>query len=80
MMRVKNEETSLRASAESTLPLAAEIVIIDNDSTDATPRIARDLARVHPEKIRICRYSHVVARMGSENLPLTSSSSGRNSP
>src|SRR5208282_2632090 len=63
MMRVKNEEAFLRASAESILPLVDEIVIIDNDSTDATPRIARDLARSHPGKIRVCHYPHAVARV-----------------
>jgi hypothetical protein len=80
MMRVKNEETFLQASVESILPLVDEIVIIDNDSIDATPRIAQDLARSHPKKIRICYYHHAVARVGSENQALASASSGRKSP
>ena len=80
MMRVKNEEPFLRASVKSILPLVDEIVIIDNDSTDATPRIAQDLARSHPEKIRVCYYNHIIARVGSENQTLASTRAGRNSP
>jgi glycosyltransferase involved in cell wall biosynthesis len=80
MMRIKNEATFLRASVESILPMVDEIVIIDNDSTDATPRIAQDLARSHPEKMRICQYHHAIARVGSENQALAASITARNSP
>jgi hypothetical protein len=80
MMRVKNEETFLRASVESILPLVDEVVIIDNNSTDATPRIARELARLHPKNVRVFHYSHAVAKVGSENQSLASTASGRNSP
>jgi hypothetical protein len=70
----------LQASVESILPLTDEVVIIDNNSTDATPQIAEDLARLHPSKIRICKYSHIVARVGSENQALASTKNGLNSP
>jgi hypothetical protein len=80
MMRVKNEETFLRPSVESILHLVDEVVIIDNNSTDSTPRIARDLAQAHPQKIRTLRYPHTIARVGSENEALSSSVSGRRSP
>ncbi len=80
MMRVKNEEAFLRASVESILPLVDEIVIIDNDSSDATPRIAGDLARACPEKVRVYHYPHEIAKVGSENQVLASTAAGRKSP
>jgi Beta-1,4-N-acetylgalactosaminyltransferase (CgtA) len=80
MMRVKNEETFLRASVESILPLVDEVVIIDNDSRDGTPAIACELARLHPEKIRLYDYPYAVAKVGSENQSLASRASDRNSP
>jgi glycosyltransferase involved in cell wall biosynthesis len=80
MMRVKNEEAFLRASVESILPLVEEIVIVDNDSTDATPRIADDLSISHPGKIRVFHYLHAIAKVGSENQTLASTADGRKSP
>jgi hypothetical protein len=80
MMRVKNEQAFLRLSVESILPLVDEIVIIDNNSTDATGRIALELSRLCPGKVRVHQYPYVVARVGSENLALASSVSGRKSP
>ncbi len=80
MMRIKNEEAFLRASVESILPLVDEVVIIDNNSTDATPFIAQDLVQSHPEKIRVCQYNHAIARVGSENQALASTKEGRKSP
>ncbi len=80
MMRIKNEEAFLRASVESILPMVDEVVIVDNDSSDATPRIASDLARACPEKVRVCNYPHEIAKVGSENQALASTAAGRKSP
>jgi hypothetical protein len=80
MMRVKNEESFLRASAESILPLVEEIVIIDNDSADATLRVAGDLARAWPDKVRVHSYPHEIAKVGSENQALAATAEGRKSP
>src|ERR1700722_12877493 len=80
MMRIKNEEAFLRASVESILPLVDEVVIIDNNSTDATPLIAQELAQSYPGKIKVCQYNHVIARVGSENQALASTRAGRKSP
>jgi Beta-1,4-N-acetylgalactosaminyltransferase (CgtA) len=80
MMRVKNEEAFLRASAESILPVVDEIVIIDNDSADATPRVASDLARAYPAKVRVYHYPHEIAKVGSENQALAATAAGRKSP
>jgi Glycosyl transferase family 2 len=80
MMRVKNEEAFLRMAAESILPLVDEVVIVDNDSSDATPQIARSLSELHADKIRVFSYPYAVARVGSENNELASGHDGRNSP
>ena len=79
MMRVKNEEAFLRASAESILPMVDEIVIIDNDSSDATPRVAADLALSFPAKVRVYDYPHEIAKVGSENQALAATH-GRSQP
>lgn len=80
MMRVKNEEQFLRASVESILPLVEEVVLVDNASTDATPQIARELARRHPDKVRLFTYPYSVARVGAENQELAATAEGRRSP
>jgi glycosyltransferase involved in cell wall biosynthesis len=80
MMRVKNEEAFLRASAESILPIVDEIVIIDNGSSDATASIAGDLARASPAKVRVYSYPHEIAKVGSENQALAATTEGRKSP
>ena len=80
MMRVKNEEAFLRASAELILPMVDEIVIIDNNSSDATPRVAGDLARSFPAKVRVYDYPHEIAKVGSENQALAATPADRASP
>jgi hypothetical protein len=80
MMRVKNEEAFLRASVESILPLVEEIVIIDNDSADATACVANDLAGAWPEKVRVYAYPYEIAKVGSENQALAATADGRRSP
>ena len=80
MMRVKNEEAFLRASVELILPMVDEIVIIDNDSSDATFRVATDLARACPAKVRVYSYPHRIAKVGSENQALAATIEGRKSP
>ena len=80
MMRVKNEEAFLRASAELILPMVDEIVIIDNNSSDATPRVAADLALSFPAKVRVYDYPHEIAKVGSENQALAATPASRASP
>lgn len=80
MLRVKNEEEYLREAVLSIIALVEEVVIIDNNSTDATPQIIADLAVQFPEKIRRFNYPYQVARYGEENQRLGSTREGRNSP
>jgi hypothetical protein len=80
MMRIKNEEAFLRASAESVLLSVDELVIVDNDSSDGTPRVAADLARTFPAKVSVYSYPYEVAKVGSENQALAATVAGRRSP
>jgi len=72
MVRAKNEEQFLYSSVKSIMDHVDEVVIIDNLSSDATPRIARALADEYPEKITLREYRHTVARVGIENKELVS--------
>jgi cellulose synthase/poly-beta-1,6-N-acetylglucosamine synthase-like glycosyltransferase len=80
MMRVKDEEEFVRASACSIIDVVDELVIIDNNSSDATPDIIAALVAEYPGKVRSLRYPHVVARYGDENRELAATREGRRSP
>ncbi len=52
LMATQDEEYVVALAIRSFLPLADEIIVVDNGSRDATKRIARMLAERHPEKVR----------------------------
>ncbi len=62
VMPVFNEERSLRDSVQRVravnmgLDVTVELIIVDDCSTDATPRIVEDLARAHPD-MRCLRHT-----------------------
>lgn len=55
--RLKNAEEFLEKVVESYMDFYDEIVLVDNNSTDATPRICEQLAKKYPEKIKFFRYT-----------------------
>lgn len=55
--RLKNAEEFLEKVVESYIDFYDEIVLVDNNSTDATPRICEQLARKYPEKIKFFHYT-----------------------
>jgi glycosyltransferase involved in cell wall biosynthesis len=79
MVRVRNEEEFLLASVESIVDLVDEVVLIDNCSTDATPKLIDELVRAYPTKVRSYEYPHDVARYGAENEELAATFGGRRS-
>lgn len=55
--RLKNAEEFLEKVVESYMDFYDEIVLVDNNSTDATPIICEQLAKKYPEKIKFFRYT-----------------------
>lgn len=80
MMRVKNEEEFLYEAVLSIIELVDEVVIIDNESTDATPLVIAGLLEQFSQKIRCFTYPYKIARYGEENIRLASTYAGRHSP
>jgi len=80
MLRVRNEEEYLEVAAGSIVDLVDELVIVDNGSTDATPRIIADLVARHPDRVRAFEYPHRLARYGEESVELSRTRAGRRSP
>ena len=70
MLRVKNEEDNIQAVLLSCLKVFDEIVVVDNNSNDATLAIVSIVRATHPsfaEKIKVYSYPFDVARCGQEN-------------
>lgn len=80
MIRLKNEEEFLLASVRSIIELVDEVVLIDNLSTDATPRIIRELESAYPGKVRTFSYPHEILRVGKENWDCSTDPAMRLSP
>jgi glycosyltransferase involved in cell wall biosynthesis len=51
-MATQDEQYVVALSIRSFLPLADEIIVVDNGSRDATKRIVQRLAERHPDKVR----------------------------
>lgn len=55
---VRNEDLHLRQVVSNILAFCDQIFLVDNQSADGTPEIARDLASAHPEKITFHSVQH----------------------
>jgi glycosyltransferase involved in cell wall biosynthesis len=69
LLRVKNEEKTIRASIISIIDIVDEIVYIDNKSTDETVSIVENIEQNHinGSKIKIYQYPFDVAKCGEEH-------------
>lgn len=65
MLRVRNEGQFLDAAVRSVVDLVAEVVIIDNASTDATPDVIIALKQEFPT-VKSFHYPHRLFRVGEE--------------
>ena len=74
MLRVKNEERTIRASIISIIDFVDEVLVVDNGSTDKTPDIIDELVFSYPDKILSRTYPFRVSLCGLEfaNTPADS--------
>ncbi|WP_295887745.1 glycosyltransferase [uncultured Thiohalocapsa sp.] len=76
MIRIRNEAEFLDAAVRSVVDLVERVVLVDNLSTDATPRIIARLLAEHPDRIETHRYPHAVTRVGAEHRALAAADPG----
>jgi len=73
MIRLRNEEEFLLPAVESIADAVDEIVLVDNLSTDDTPRLIARLRQKYPRKVACFTYPYEVRRVGREHWELVSS-------
>jgi glycosyltransferase involved in cell wall biosynthesis len=77
MLRVKNEAEFLAAAVRSIIDSVDEVVLVDNGSTDATPKVIAALRAEFPDRVVVYGYPYEIARVGRETAELAQSSAGR---
>jgi hypothetical protein len=80
MVRLKNEAEFLIPSVDSIAPFVDEIVLIDNQSTDATPALIEMLVRRYGRKAVAFRYDYEIRRVGVETRSLAERPGEEKSP
>jgi len=80
MVRVKDEEEFLYPAVKSIVDHVDEVVVVDNLSSDRTPRIIAALKQQYPDKLSCHAYPYEIRKRGREHWELASSSQGRRSP
>lgn len=73
--RLHNSAAFLRPVIESWIDVFDEIILIDNCSTDETPRICQQLVEQYPDKLRYISYPFSVAKPYSQEHGRTASDS-----
>ena len=70
VMRVKNEARSLPFVLPHMLQSVEQVIVVDNDSSDGTPELAKSIAKEVglEEKLRVLSYPFEVSRCGPEHL------------
>jgi cellulose synthase/poly-beta-1,6-N-acetylglucosamine synthase-like glycosyltransferase len=61
MLRVKNDEEFLAAAVRSIIDSVDEVVLVDNGSTDATPKVIAALRAEFPDKVVVYGYPYEIA-------------------
>jgi glycosyltransferase involved in cell wall biosynthesis len=70
VLRVKNEARNLPFVLPALFRSVAQVLLIDNGSTDATPEVAKDIAASEgtTDRLQVASYPFTVARYGTEHL------------
>jgi glycosyltransferase involved in cell wall biosynthesis len=76
VLRVKNESRSLPWVLPGLFRVADHVIIVDNDSDDGTPEVAKQVAQEHgaAERLDVYDYPFSVARCGPEHLAVPAES------
>jgi len=75
MLRVKNEETKIRACLSSIIGIFDEIIIIDNGSTDSTyAEVERIMNDNKDYNIQLYSYPFALAKIGKDNQATSANS------
>jgi hypothetical protein len=80
MIRVKNEAEFLYASVTSIIDEVEEAVLVDNQSTDHSPAIMKQLCADFPQKVRTYDYPYLIRKIGWENWEYASDPCRQASP
>lgn len=80
MLRIRNEAEFLEAAVGSISGLVERILLVDNLSTDDTPRIVARLLQTYPGKTVSRLYPYPVARVGREQRELNARGEDPDSP
>ncbi len=70
MLRVKNEEEYLYNSVTSIIDYVDEVVLVDNQSTDRSPEIIKQLKNMYPQKIKSYNYLYPMTKVGKPSKDL----------
>lgn len=70
VLRVKNEARSLPRVLPPLFNAAQQVILVDNQSTDGTPDVAKEVARLtgNADRLVVKEYPFDVSRCGSEHL------------
>jgi hypothetical protein len=80
MIRVKNEAEFLYAAVRSIIGHVEEVVLVDNQSTDASPAIMEQVRRESPDKVFLYQYPHPIRKIGRENWEYAADPTRQTSP
>ena len=80
MVRIKNEAEFLYPAVKSIIDQVEEVVLVDNQSTDASPAIMERLCREFPGKVFLYQYLYPIRKIGRDNWEYAANPDKQGSP
>jgi hypothetical protein len=80
MVRIKNEAEFLYPAVRSIIEQVEEVVLVDNQSTDASPAIMEQLRREFPDKVFLYQYIYPIKKIGRDNWEYAADPDRQGSP
>ena len=72
--RLKNADYFLETCLESHIPFLDELILVDNQSTDKTKEICKNLLNKYPDKVKFYEYPHSVNPPSDNNKEIPTNS------